>query len=92
MHYIVLHTADSEIFSSLRDQIAENVADGHHKLLMLELLTKLEASRGTPTFAASLADFVLAASTEIAILSPFIAGLHELMKKELNIVPERPVA
>ncbi|MGA9526894.1 MAG: hypothetical protein WBS24_02130 [Terriglobales bacterium] len=80
---VVTKTTD-QIFENLRQQVESGLQEGNERTVILEKLTALEQSQGSPSFTHRYTDFIAAAANHMALLTPFIPALTEMLHKALG--------
>ena len=72
-----------EIFADLRHRIESHVSEGNQQVVILEKLDALEKAQGSKSFATRYAEFVAVVADHIAVITPFIPALTEMLHKVL---------
>jgi hypothetical protein len=80
----VVTKAKDEFFTALQQKIESAVPGGEERQKILTALTSLQESHGKPAFAQRYTDFIAAAANHVALLSPFIPALTEMLHQVLK--------
>lgn len=80
----VVTKTSEQIFANLRQQIESDLQEGDERTIILEKLTALEHAQGAPSFAQRYTDFIATAANHMALLTPFIPALTEMLHNALG--------
>jgi hypothetical protein len=80
----VVTKSNHEFFTTLRERIESGVPEGDERKLILQKLVALQESYAQPTFAQRYTDFIAAAANHVALLTPFIPALTEMLHNVLK--------
>lgn len=80
----VITKSHAEFFSALRERIQSAVPEGNERNVILEKLDALDQSHGQPSFAKRYTEFIAVAANHMAVLTPFIPALTEMLHKVLS--------
>lgn len=80
----VVTKSKEEFFATLQQRIESGVPEGEEKQKILNALTALQESHGKPSFAERYTGFIAAAANHVALLTPFIPALTEMLHNVLK--------
>jgi hypothetical protein len=80
----VVTKSKEEFFATLQQRIEAGVPEGEERTKILTALTALEESHDKPAFAQRYTDFIATAANHVALLTPFIPALSEMLHKVLG--------
>ncbi len=80
----VVTKSKEEFFATLQQRIESRIPEGQEKQQILNALTALQESHGKPLFAQRYTDFIAAAANHVALLTPFIPALTEMLHHVLK--------
>jgi hypothetical protein len=80
----VVTKTSEQIFANLRQQVESGLQEGSERMVILQKLTALEQAQGCPSFAQRYTDFIATAANHMALLTPFIPALTEMLHKALG--------
>jgi hypothetical protein len=80
----VVTKSKEEFFATLHQRIESGVLDSEERQKILSSLTVLQESHGKPSFAQRYTEFIATAANHVALLTPFIPALTEMLHKVLS--------
>jgi len=80
----VVMKSNAEFFTTLQQRIESGVPEGEERQKILGALAALQESHGKPSFAQRYTDFIAAAANHVALLTPFIPALTEMLHNVLK--------
>jgi hypothetical protein len=80
----VVTKSKDEFFTTLQQKIESAVPAGEERQKILTALTSLQESHGKPAFAQRYTNFIAVAANHVALLSPFIPALTEMLHQVLK--------
>jgi len=80
----VVTTSGDQIFTSLRQKITSDIPASDERNEILERLTQLEKAQNSRTFAQRYTEFIAVAANHIALITPFIPALTEMLHNALK--------
>ena len=75
----IVMKSTEEFFGAIRQRIESGVPDGDEKRKIIDSLTALQESHGKPSFAQRYTEFIAMAADHMALLTPFIPQLTEML-------------
>ena len=82
--YEIEHIASHRQRVWLRERIESGVPEGDERQTILQKLAALQESHGQPSFAQRYTDFIATVANHLALLTPFIPALKEMLHKALG--------
>ena len=84
-HSVNIVTKSKEEFvGTLQQRIECRVQDGEERQKILSALTALQESQGKPEFAGRYTDFIATSANHVALLTPFIPALTDMLHRILS--------
>ena len=80
----IVNATTEQVFTDLRQRIAEGVPAGDEQADILDRLSALEQAQGTPSFGKRYSDFIASAANHMVLIAPFIPALTELLSRTIT--------